>query len=53
MAKYKAKVANITGMNPTQIENALANALSNGWEIIQFVPVGSNMFAVLQKQISA
>lgn len=52
MAKRKAKIVDVTGFNASHIEDALSSALSNDWEVIQFIVISSKTFAILQKTIS-
>lgn len=52
MGKTTAKIIDITGKTPAQIELGLTTYLSNGWELLQIVSFSSKVFAILSKTIS-
>ena len=48
--KRKIHLENVTGLNPSQIENQYNNGPGlNGWRIIQIIEVGTRRFIVEEK----
>jgi len=50
--KRKIKFVDVTGMNPTQLENAYNNNYGDkGWKLIQFIEFNSKLWAVAEKEV--
>jgi len=48
--KRKIKLADVTGLTPTQIENAYnTNYGEKGWRIVQVIVLGANTFILAEK----
>jgi len=51
--KYKYQVQQVPpGANAQQIEDFLNSAGQNGWQVVQMLQVGTNMFVIAIKQLS-
>ena len=48
--KSRIKIIQIpSGSTRQQIEEGINNALSKGWQFVQFITVGTNMYVILQR----
>lgn len=52
--KFKYQVEQVpAGSTAAQIESFLNQAGQNGWEVIQFIVIGNNVFAIAKKDLSS